>query len=182
MVGCRLCRCRRAAREIMGIADVLLVRKWLDFKFSFCCSSVCKFTNGLSLSIHLRGYLQDKEVEDVRLEDVVRKRKPTTVDAAGSGTRLHVTRVSDIERWRTMGGFGIEEIEAPAVVNATNYMCLSDSSNHTIFALLQEVARIKNEHPDDKQCIVNGRVKGVLKSLVHLRMDSSNRSAAATAV
>lgn len=27
----------------------------------------------------------------------------------------------------------------------------------------QEVRRIKNEHPDDKQCIVNDRVKGRLK-------------------
>lgn len=28
---------------------------------------------------------------------------------------------------------------------------------------LQEVIRIKNEHPDDTQCIVNDRVKGRLK-------------------
>ncbi|KAI3747519.1 hypothetical protein L6452_09978 [Arctium lappa] len=51
------------------------------------------------------------------------------------GFLKQVTRVSDIfiDRWRTMGGFGIEEIEAPAVVN--------------------EVARIKNEHPNDKQCM-----------------------------
>ncbi|KAI3771571.1 hypothetical protein L6452_02736 [Arctium lappa] len=27
----------------------------------------------------------------------------------------------------------------------------------------EEVAGIKNEHPDDKRCIVNGRVKGRLK-------------------
>lgn len=29
--------------------------------------------------------------------------------------------------------------------------------------IVQEVIRIKNEHPDDKQCIVNDRVKGRLK-------------------
>lgn len=29
--------------------------------------------------------------------------------------------------------------------------------------LMQEVIRIKNEHPDDSQCIVNDRVKGRLK-------------------
>ena len=29
--------------------------------------------------------------------------------------------------------------------------------------LMQEVIRIKNEHPDDNQCIVNDRVKGRLK-------------------
>ena len=29
--------------------------------------------------------------------------------------------------------------------------------------LLQEVTRIKNEHPDDNHCIVNDRVKGRLK-------------------
>lgn len=29
--------------------------------------------------------------------------------------------------------------------------------------LLQEVTRIKNEHPDDSNCIVNDRVKGRLK-------------------
>lgn len=29
--------------------------------------------------------------------------------------------------------------------------------------ILQEVTRIKKEHPDDNQCIVNGRVKGRLK-------------------
>lgn len=29
--------------------------------------------------------------------------------------------------------------------------------------VLQEVIRIKNEHPDDSQCIVNDRVKGRLK-------------------
>lgn len=28
---------------------------------------------------------------------------------------------------------------------------------------MQEVIRIKNEHPDDKHCIVNDRVKGRLK-------------------
>lgn len=30
-------------------------------------------------------------------------------------------------------------------------------------SLMQEVLRIKNEHPDDSQCIVNDRVKGRLK-------------------
>ena len=30
-------------------------------------------------------------------------------------------------------------------------------------SLMQEVIRIKNEHPDDSQCIVNDRVKGRLK-------------------
>lgn len=29
--------------------------------------------------------------------------------------------------------------------------------------VLQEVIRIKNEHPDDAQCILNDRVKGRLK-------------------
>lgn len=29
--------------------------------------------------------------------------------------------------------------------------------------LLQEVLRIKSEHPDDNQAIMNGRVKGQLK-------------------
>lgn len=29
--------------------------------------------------------------------------------------------------------------------------------------VLQEVIRIKNEHPDDTHCIVNDRVKGRLK-------------------
>lgn len=29
--------------------------------------------------------------------------------------------------------------------------------------VLQEIIRIKNEHPDDNQCIVNDRVKGRLK-------------------
>lgn len=32
-----------------------------------------------------------------------------------------------------------------------------------ILLLLQEVTRIKNEHPDDNHCIVNDRVKGRLK-------------------
>lgn len=31
------------------------------------------------------------------------------------------------------------------------------------FIVLQEVVRIKNEHPDDNRCIVNDRVKGRLK-------------------
>lgn len=29
--------------------------------------------------------------------------------------------------------------------------------------IVQEIIRIKNEHPDDSQCIVNDRVKGRLK-------------------
>lgn len=29
--------------------------------------------------------------------------------------------------------------------------------------MVQEVLRIKSEHPDDKQCIANDRVKGRLK-------------------
>ncbi|KAJ0076465.1 hypothetical protein Patl1_34657 [Pistacia atlantica] len=29
--------------------------------------------------------------------------------------------------------------------------------------MLQEIIRIKNEHPDDSQCFVNDRVKGCLK-------------------
>lgn len=32
-----------------------------------------------------------------------------------------------------------------------------------LFLILQEVIRIKNEHPDDKNCILNDRVKGRLK-------------------
>ncbi|KAJ0083587.1 hypothetical protein Patl1_29371 [Pistacia atlantica] len=32
-----------------------------------------------------------------------------------------------------------------------------------ISLLLQEIIRIRNEHPDDSQCIVNDRVKGRLK-------------------
>lgn len=31
------------------------------------------------------------------------------------------------------------------------------------FIVFQEIIRIKNEHPDDSQCIVNDRVKGRLK-------------------
>ena len=42
-------------------------------------------------------------------------------------------------------------------------MCsCSDLLKSTVFNV-QEVIRIKNEHPDDKQCIVNDRVKGRLK-------------------
>jgi len=32
-----------------------------------------------------------------------------------------------------------------------------------VLVVLQEIIRIKNEHPDDTQCIVNDRVKGRLK-------------------
>lgn len=32
-----------------------------------------------------------------------------------------------------------------------------------VLVILQEIIRIKNEHPDDTQCIVNDRVKGRLK-------------------
>lgn len=32
-----------------------------------------------------------------------------------------------------------------------------------ILIFLQEIIRIKNEHPDDPRCIVNDRVKGRLK-------------------
>lgn len=30
-------------------------------------------------------------------------------------------------------------------------------------SIMQEIVRIKNEHPDDSQCIVNDRVKGRLQ-------------------
>jgi hypothetical protein len=40
--------------------------------------------------------------------------------------------------------------------------CCSDLLIISVF-MVQEILRIKNEHPDDKQCIVNDRVKGRLK-------------------
>uniref|UniRef100_A0A2N9HES9 PPM-type phosphatase domain-containing protein n=1 Tax=Fagus sylvatica TaxID=28930 RepID=A0A2N9HES9_FAGSY len=50
--------------------------------------------------------------------------------------------------------------EAPA--QAMKLMALQLSTDHST-SIEQEVIRIKNEHPDDKQCIVNDRVKGRLK-------------------
>ncbi|XP_076960815.1 protein phosphatase 2C 29-like [Bidens hawaiensis] len=41
-------------------------------------------------------------------------------------------------------------------------MALQLSTDHST-SIEEEVTRIKNEHPDDNQCIVNGRVKGRLK-------------------
>lgn len=42
---------------------------------------------------------------------------------------------------------------------------MMDVAHRLIIAIfiVQEVIRIKNEHPDDKDCIVNDRVKGRLK-------------------
>lgn len=42
---------------------------------------------------------------------------------------------------------------------------MMDVADRLIIAIfiVQEVIRIKNEHPDDKDCIVNDRVKGRLK-------------------
>ncbi|XP_071706452.1 protein phosphatase 2C 29-like [Rutidosis leptorrhynchoides] len=41
-------------------------------------------------------------------------------------------------------------------------MALQLSTDHST-SIEEEITRIKNEHPDDNQCIVNGRVKGRLK-------------------
>lgn len=64
-------------------------------------------------------------------------------------------------------------IAYPAQPSFCDYQCIIfdyfpghtvDSSlfNNSLFNL-QEVIRIKNEHPDDKNCILNDRVKGRLK-------------------
>ncbi|KAG7955776.1 hypothetical protein I3843_11G089700 [Carya illinoinensis] len=50
--------------------------------------------------------------------------------------------------------------EAPA--QAMRLVALQLSTDHST-SIEDEVIRIKNEHPDDKQCIVNDRVKGRLK-------------------
>ncbi|KAK1408014.1 hypothetical protein QVD17_39644 [Tagetes erecta] len=47
-------------------------------------------------------------------------------------------------------------------VHDMRLMALQLSTDHST-SIEEEVIRIKNEHPDDNQCIVNGRVKGRLK-------------------
>ncbi|KAK9075618.1 hypothetical protein SSX86_003944 [Deinandra increscens subsp. villosa] len=47
-------------------------------------------------------------------------------------------------------------------VHEMRLMALQLSTDHST-SIEEEVIRIKNEHPDDNQCIVNGRVKGRLK-------------------
>ncbi|KAI3825446.1 hypothetical protein L1987_06933 [Smallanthus sonchifolius] len=47
-------------------------------------------------------------------------------------------------------------------VHDMRLMALQLSTDHST-SIEEEVTRIKNEHPDDNQCIVNGRVKGRLK-------------------
>ncbi|GER50613.1 phosphatase 2C family protein [Striga asiatica] len=69
------------------------------------------------------------------------------------------------------GGFAgegiVEESESTAVNKAHAHQCvnlaaLQLSTDHST-SIEEEVNRIKNEHPDDSNCIVNGRVKGRLK-------------------
>lgn len=47
-------------------------------------------------------------------------------------------------------------------VQATRLLALQLSTDHST-SIEEEVTRIKSEHPDDNNCIVNGRVKGRLK-------------------
>ncbi|XP_023745452.1 protein phosphatase 2C 29 [Lactuca sativa] len=52
--------------------------------------------------------------------------------------------------------------DAPAPAHDMKLMALQLSTDHST-SIEDEVTRIKKEHPDDNQCIVNGRVKGRLK-------------------
>ncbi|KAI4371493.1 hypothetical protein MLD38_019721 [Melastoma candidum] len=55
-----------------------------------------------------------------------------------------------------------KEGESEVVAHAMRLKALQLSTDHST-SIEEEVTRIKNEHPDDNQCIVNGRVKGRLK-------------------
>ncbi|KAI4372405.1 hypothetical protein MLD38_010643 [Melastoma candidum] len=52
--------------------------------------------------------------------------------------------------------------ESEVIAHAMRLTALQLSTDHST-SIEEEVTRIKNEHPDDSQCIVNGRVKGRLK-------------------
>ncbi|KAH0449179.1 hypothetical protein IEQ34_022979 [Dendrobium chrysotoxum] len=59
------------------------------------------------------------------------------------------------------GGYEVE-IDAPFGQEGMNLGALQLSTDHNT-SIPEEVLRIKAEHPDDSQCIVNDRVKGRLK-------------------
>ncbi|XP_051144710.1 protein phosphatase 2C 29 [Andrographis paniculata] len=62
---------------------------------------------------------------------------------------------------------GVSNLESKAVIEAHAHQpmsltALQLSTDHST-SIEEEVTRIKNEHPDDRNCIVNDRVKGRLK-------------------
>ncbi|KAL5550915.1 hypothetical protein UlMin_001091 [Ulmus minor] len=66
-----------------------------------------------------------------------------------------------IEESRAVGERAVK-LEEEAFTEAVRLAALQLSTDHST-NIEEEIIRIKNEHPDDKNCIVNDRVKGRLK-------------------
>ncbi|KAJ0240007.1 PPM-type phosphatase domain-containing protein [Hirschfeldia incana] len=76
-----------------------------------------------------------------------------------SGGRVEEERFSDLDRDND------NNIKEPSVVDdneTSKLVALQLTTDHST-SIEDEVTRIKNEHPDDMNCIVNDRVKGRLK-------------------
>ncbi|XP_061345094.1 protein phosphatase 2C 29-like [Gastrolobium bilobum] len=80
---------------------------------------------------------------------------------SGSNGDIGSSKESIVEESLSLGESAIKlGNEGPA--QETRLVALQLSTDHST-SIEEEVIRIKNEHPDDSQCIVNDRVKGRLK-------------------
>ncbi|KAJ6712036.1 PROTEIN PHOSPHATASE 2C 29 [Salix purpurea] len=90
------------------------------------------------------------EVESSKVEERVLKRKWK------AGPFDHELVLGALSR-----ALEVTELATEAIVE-TRLTALQLSTDHST-SIKEEIIRIKNEHPDDNQCIVNDRVKGRLK-------------------
>ncbi|TKY55554.1 phosphatase 2C 29 [Spatholobus suberectus] len=105
----------------------------------------------------LVALMRDEDVYVMNVGDsraIVAHYEPREVEGSGG---VHSGAESIVEE---SFGFGQTGNEGPA--QQMRLAALQLSTDHST-SVEEEVIRIKNEHPDDTQCIVNGRVKGRLK-------------------
>lgn len=109
----------------------------------------------------LVALMRDEDVYVMNLGDsraiVAQHEEPQEVGSSGTGDSGVVVE-GIIETNDVLEVDNVHDVPA----HDMKLMALQLSTDHST-SIEEEVARIKNEHPDDNQCIVNGRVKGRLK-------------------
>lgn len=111
----------------------------------------------------LVALMRDEDVYVMNLGDsraiVAQQEEPQEVGSSGAGDSVAVVE-GIVESKDALKKRNDDVNDVPD--HDMRLMALQLSTDHST-SIEEEVTRIKNEHPDDKQCIVNGRVKGRLK-------------------
>ncbi|KAL5791456.1 hypothetical protein ACOSP7_000050 [Xanthoceras sorbifolium] len=115
----------------------------------------------------LVALMRDEDVYVMNVGDsraIVAQYKPEAVGSSVVGRGDIDSSMEGIveELSETLGESGSKLVVKDAPAQAMKLTALQLSTDHST-SIEEEIIRIKNEHPDDSQCIVNDRVKGRLK-------------------